>query len=100
MSDFLNLKPSLIHREIRDTMFGDLPLSRLVQVRHTAPLTEPWASFQRARKLIEAGDQHDLQPSKVNNHIIPHIRSRSAAEEFRPQLNQECKQCKSHLRFA
>ena len=76
MSDFLNLKPSLIHREIRDTMFGDLPLSRLVQVRHTATLTEPWASFQRARKLIEAGDQ-DAGKQELHQILkIPKLESR------------------------
>lgn len=57
MSDFLSLKPDSIQREIRDTLFCDLPLARLVQVRFEAPLAEPWDSFRRARKLIDAGDQ-------------------------------------------
>jgi hypothetical protein len=57
LSEFLSLKPDSIHREIRETLFGDLTLARLVQAPAGAQLTEPWNSFACARGLIEVGDQ-------------------------------------------
>jgi hypothetical protein len=56
LSDFVALKPSSIHREIRNTLFGDVPLSELVRAHPKVPLGEPWASFQRARDLKDTGD--------------------------------------------
>lgn len=57
MSDFVALNPSSIHREIRNTLFGDVPLAELVRAHPKVPLTEPWASFQRARDLKDTGDE-------------------------------------------
>ena len=51
MSDFVALNPSSIHREIRNTLFGDVPLAELVRAHPKVLLAEPWASFQRARDL-------------------------------------------------
>ncbi len=56
MSDFVALNPSSIHREIRNTLFGDVPLAELVRAHPKVPLTEPWASFQRARDLKETDE--------------------------------------------
>ena len=56
MSDFVALKPSSIHREIRNTLFGDVALAELVRAHPKVPLAEPWASFQRARDLKDTGD--------------------------------------------
>lgn len=56
MSDFVALNPSSIHREIRNTLFGDVPLPELVKAHPKVSLSEPWASFQRARDLKEKGD--------------------------------------------
>jgi len=56
LSDFVALNPSSIHREIRNTLFGDVPLSDLVRAHPKVALTEPWASFQRARDLRDTGD--------------------------------------------
>jgi hypothetical protein len=56
LSDFVALNPSSIHREIRNTLFGDVPLAELVKAHPKVPLGEPWASFQRARDLRDAGD--------------------------------------------
>jgi hypothetical protein len=53
LSDFVALNPSSIHREIRNTLFGDVPLADLVRAHPKVPLTEPWASFQRARDMKE-----------------------------------------------
>jgi len=57
LSEFLVLKPSLIHQKIRDTLFGDDTLAKVVQTPSDAQLTEPWDSFRRARKLVEAEDR-------------------------------------------
>lgn len=57
MSDFVALNPSSIHREIRNTLFGDVPLAELVKAHPKVLLGEPWASFQRARDLRDAGDR-------------------------------------------
>ena len=43
MSDFVALNPSSIHREIRNTLFGDVPLAELVRAHPKVPLAEPWA---------------------------------------------------------
>lgn len=56
MSDFVALHPSSIHREIRNTLFGDVPLGELVKAHPKVSLAEPWASFQRARDFRDAGD--------------------------------------------
>ena len=56
MSDFVALKPSSIHREIRNTLFGDVPLAEVVRPHPKVTLAEPWASFQRARDLRDTGD--------------------------------------------
>jgi hypothetical protein len=57
LSEFLSLKPDSIHREIRETLFGDLPLARLIQAPPGAQLAEPWNSFARARWLNDSGDR-------------------------------------------
>ena len=56
VSDFVALKPESIHREIRNTLFGDVPLAEVVRPHPKVTLAEPWASFQRARDLRETGD--------------------------------------------
>jgi len=56
LSDFVALKPESIHREIRNTLFGDVPLAEVVRVHPKVQLTDPWASFARARDLRDSGD--------------------------------------------
>ena len=66
MSDFVALRPESIHREIRNTLFGDVALKDLVRTHPNMTLAEPWASFQRARGLRDAGDtegaRRELRP--------------------------------------
>ncbi|HEY1580026.1 MAG TPA: DUF2379 family protein [Terracidiphilus sp.] len=56
MSDFVALRPESIQREIRNTLFGDVPLAEVVRAHPKMTLAEPWAAFQRARDLRDAGD--------------------------------------------
>jgi hypothetical protein len=66
LSDFVALKPESIHREIRNTLFGDVPLKDVVRAHPKMTLAEPWAAFQRARDLRDAGDvegaKRELRP--------------------------------------
>ena len=66
MSDFVALKPESIQREIRNTLFGDVPLKDVVRAHPKMTLAEPWAAFQRARDLRDAGDaegaKRELRP--------------------------------------
>jgi len=68
LSDFVALNPSSIHREIRNTLFGDVPLAELVRAHPKVPLSDPWASFQRARDLKDNGDQPGAK--KAVHHIL------------------------------
>jgi hypothetical protein len=56
LSDFVALRPESIQREIRNTLFGDVPLAEVVRAHPKMTLAEPWAAFQRARDLRDAGD--------------------------------------------
>lgn len=76
MSDFLNLKPGSIHREIRNTLFGDLPLAQLVNAPPQVSLAEPWDSFRRARKLIDSGDQEAAKQVLLQIPRMPQLESR------------------------
>ena len=66
MSDFVALKPESIQREIRNTLFGDVPLKDVVRSHPKMTLAEPWAAFKRARDLRDAGDlegaKRELRP--------------------------------------
>ncbi len=43
--------------EVRDTLFGDMPLSEWPRESSTPAQDEPWLSFVKARQHIEIGDQ-------------------------------------------
>lgn len=45
---------------IRDTLFGDMPISQWAQDLNAT--AEPWASFAQARKCLESGDQASAIP--------------------------------------
>jgi hypothetical protein len=49
-------KPVPRDHEIRDALFGDRSLAEIVSVSPDAHSAEPWASYERARKLIDAGE--------------------------------------------
>lgn len=76
MSDFVALKPSSIHREIRNTLFGDVPLAEIVRPHPKITLAEPWASFQRARDLRETGDSEGAKEAVRHILKMPGIETR------------------------
>jgi hypothetical protein len=76
LSEYLSLKPDSIHREIRETLFGDLPLSRLIQSPPGTLLAEPWNSFARARDLIAVEDREGARNVLRNILQIPNLDTR------------------------
>ncbi|MGA9126766.1 MAG: hypothetical protein WB425_01345 [Terracidiphilus sp.] len=54
--DILNGKPAPAQLQIRDTLFGDIPLLQFLPASPDALILEPWASFARAKKLMDAGE--------------------------------------------
>lgn len=58
MFDWLRSKPEHTHPEIRDALFGDIPLSRYASTSSNTIL-EPLASFVRAKQSLDSGDPQD-----------------------------------------
>jgi hypothetical protein len=54
--------------EIRETLFGDIPWPRFLAINPATLLKEPWASFDRARKLIEVNERR--QGAQVLRRIL------------------------------
>jgi len=82
LSDFVDLKPSSIHREIRNTLFGDVPLAELVRAHPKVPLAEPWASFQRARDLKETGDEQGARQALHGILAMPDLDTRVSLQAW------------------
>lgn len=82
MSDFVALKPESIHREIRNTLFGDVPLAELVRAHPKVQLGEPWASFQRARDLKDTGELDAARHAVHQILKMPQIETRVALQAW------------------
>jgi hypothetical protein len=54
--DFLKSKKVPQPLEIRDTLFGDMPMSRFLTISSEAFAMEPWASFLGAKQHIDSGE--------------------------------------------
>jgi hypothetical protein len=54
--DFLKSKKAPQPLEIRDTLFGDMPMSRFLTISSEAFSMEPWASFLCAKQHIDSGE--------------------------------------------
>jgi hypothetical protein len=76
LSDFVALKPESIHREIRNTLFGDVPLAEVVRAHPKVTLNEPWASFVRARDLRDNGDAEGAKKALRQILAMPDLESR------------------------
>jgi len=57
MLDFLKHKTVPPHLGIRETLFGDMPMERWLDISPQALAAEPWAYFDRANRLLIAGDK-------------------------------------------
>jgi hypothetical protein len=57
MFDFLQHKTVAPHLGIRETLFGDMPIDQWLNISPQALMAEPWAYFDRANRLLIAGDK-------------------------------------------
>jgi hypothetical protein len=69
-------KPVQWHVAIRDTLFGDVPLPRLLLVPESTLALEPWASFDRANRSIEAGETKTAVESLRGILDMPNLETR------------------------
>jgi hypothetical protein len=76
MFNFLKPKPAPQRLEIRDTLFGDIPLARFLLVSPDVLAAEPWASFEQSRRLIDAGDRQGAAEPLRRVLEIPNLESR------------------------
>jgi hypothetical protein len=54
--DFLKTKKVPQPPQIRDTLFGDMPMSRFLAISSEVLALEPWSSFLVAKQLIDSGE--------------------------------------------
>jgi hypothetical protein len=54
--EWLKSKPTQPQVEIRDTLFGDIAFTDWIRVPAETMASEPWASFGRAKQLIDSAD--------------------------------------------
>jgi hypothetical protein len=68
--------------EIRDTLFGDIPLKQFLLVKPQALSVDPWASFARAGKLIDAGNTRAATEVLQAILKMPQLESRHALQAW------------------
>jgi len=81
MFDWLKDKPRQRKPEIRDALFGDMPLESFVVPAQTAA-SEPWASFARARQLAESGDTRSAAGALQGILNMPELESRHYLQAY------------------
>jgi hypothetical protein len=67
--------------EIRETLFGDMPLSRWASFS-TQTTSEPWALFERARRFIESRDTQSATAALQGILEIPGLESRHYLQAY------------------
>lgn len=82
MFDWLKGKPAPKPLEIRDTLFGDRPLSQWTGVSAEAMALEPWASFGRAKQFIDSGDTPSATAALRGVLEMPHLESRHYLQAY------------------
>lgn len=75
MLSWLNKKKSAVESDLRDTLFGDLPLSVLTKQNH-ADATEPWSLFEKADKSLETNDEPKAIEALISITKTPGFESR------------------------
>jgi hypothetical protein len=79
--DWRKEKPKPPTTEIRETLFGDMPLSRWASFS-TQTTSEPWASFERLRHFIESGDTQSATATLQGILEIPGLESRHYLQAY------------------
>jgi hypothetical protein len=80
--EWFKSKPTHEPIEIRNTLFGDLPLSRWTCVSGDARVLEPWASFVRAEQFISSGDARSATAVLQSVLGMPHLESRHYLQAY------------------
>lgn len=62
--------------QIRDALFGDMPLGAFLGVKQETLEAEPWASFERVRKLLESNDPQSVAQILRAILAMPQLESR------------------------
>lgn len=62
--------------QIRDALFGDMPLAAFLGAKQQAHEPEPWASFERARTLLESKDSQGARQILHAILDLPQLESR------------------------
>ncbi len=73
MNNTIDLTASAPANQIRETLFGDMPLSAWGTGK---PAAEPWASFARAKALLESGDDPEAAGALLEIVQMPGLESR------------------------
>lgn len=74
-------KPRERQLDIRDALFGDMPLESFVLPTQTAAL-EPWASFARARQLADSDDTRSAAAALQGVLNMPELESRQYLQAY------------------
>jgi hypothetical protein len=75
------MKPLERHQNIRDTLFGDIPLDFIV-IPEEAFAVEPWASFARAKLLTESHDTRNAATTLQGVLHMPGLESRHYLQAY------------------
>lgn len=76
MFDLMKRKQIPRPLEIRDTLFGDMPISQFLSISAAALALEPWVSFQGAKRLIDSGERQDAAEALQHTLNMPELESR------------------------
>jgi hypothetical protein len=63
------------HREIRDALFGDMPLESIIGVPTETLAVDPWASFVRAKRFMDSGDARSATAALQSVLDMPELES-------------------------
>ena len=76
MFGFLKTRKDRPLPEIRDALFGDMPMSQFLTISSEAVALEPWASFLGAKQLIDSGEPKAAAEALHRILGIPQLESR------------------------
>lgn len=82
MFDWLKSKPTQRPVEIRDTLFGDIPLAQWIHVPAETMASEPWASFGRAKQFIDSGENRGAAAVLQSILGMPQLESRHYLQAY------------------
>ena len=82
MFNWLKNKPGERRREIRDTLFGDMPLESVIGVPNETLAAEPWASFVQAKQFMDSGDTRNAAAAVQRVLEMPQLESRHYLQAY------------------